>query len=60
MRTWPKVELELLSNKPVHLGYKLSMSTSLPTNHQSGGKQKISLWLGSQKLPIIFKGNTIP
>lgn len=34
--------------------------TSLPNNHQSGGKQKLSLWFSSQHQPIMLKGNKIP
>jgi hypothetical protein len=34
--------------------------SSLPDNHQSGGKQKLNLWFGSQQQPIILKGNKIP
>jgi hypothetical protein len=44
-------------------GYSLTslflalFSRSLPNNHQSGGKQKLSLWFGSQHQPITLKGN---
>lgn len=42
-----------LTNKP-------APSTSLPNNHQSRGKQKLSLWVGSQYQLVILKGNKMP
>jgi hypothetical protein len=50
----------LLPNKPVPPGYTPIPGTSLPNNHQSARKQKLSLWFGSQQQPIILKGNNIP
>jgi hypothetical protein len=39
---------------------KLAPGTSLLNNHQSGGKQKLSLWFGSQNQPIMLKDIKIP
>jgi hypothetical protein len=41
------------------LSNKSAPGTSLPNNHQSGRKQKLSLWFGSQHQPIILKDNKI-
>jgi hypothetical protein len=45
----------LFPNKSAPPGYNPASDTSLPNNHQSGGKQKSSLWFGSQNQPILLK-----
>ena len=50
----------LFSNTWTPPGYKPAPDTSLPNNHQSGGKQKLSLWVGSQHQPIMLTVIMIP
>jgi hypothetical protein len=45
----------LFLNKSAPPGYKPAPGTSLPSNHQSGGKQKLHLWFGSQHQPIVVE-----
>ena len=49
---------QFASTKPVAPGFKPTEGTSFPINHQSG-KQKLSLWFGSQHQPIMLKVNKI-
>jgi hypothetical protein len=50
----------LFPNKSAPLGHKPAPDTSLPSNHQPGGKQKLSLWFGSQYQAIMLKATTNP
>jgi hypothetical protein len=51
---------KLLPNQSVPPDYKPAPDTSLPNDNQSGGKQKLSLWFGSQHQAIMLKAIMAP
>ena len=59
-RLVPSTSFQVIPPKSAPPGYKPACDISFPNNHQSGGKQKLSLWFGSQHQPIILKAIKVP